>query len=121
MKKALLILAHGSRVEDTREVVYNVVEKIKSLNKYSDVKAGFMEFNEPDIHNSIKEFVEMGIYDIIAVPMFLYDGNHVLKDIPEIFKREMEMYPQLNIKFGKSIGYDDRIADIILERAEAVV
>ncbi|ERM90782.1 hypothetical protein O163_13915 [Caldanaerobacter subterraneus subsp. yonseiensis KB-1] len=30
------------------------------------------------------------------------------------------MYPELNIKFARSIGYDDRIAEIILERAKEV-
>lgn len=120
MEKALLVIAHGSRVEETRKVVYKVIDRIKSLKKYKDVKAGFMEFNEPDISTSIREFVEEGIYDIIAVPMFLFEGNHVLHDIPEVFGKEKEKYPGLKIKFAKSIGYDDRIVDIILERAKEV-
>lgn len=70
MGKGLLIIAHGSRVEETREAVYQVINKIKSFKIYKDVKAGFMEFNQPDISTSIREFVEEGIYDIIAVPMF---------------------------------------------------
>jgi len=120
MEKGLLIIAHGSRVEETREVVTKVVEKIKSLKKYRDVKAGFMEFNEPDISISIKEFVQKGIYDIIAVPMFLVEGIHIRHDIPELFEKEKKKYPGLQIRFARSIGYDDRIADIILERAEEV-
>lgn len=120
MEKGLLIIAHGSRVEETKEAVYQVINKIKSFKIYKDVKAGFMEFNQPDISTSIREFVEEGIYDIIAVPMFLFEGNHVLHDIPEVFGKEKEKYPGLKIKFAKSIGYDDRIVDIMLERAKEV-
>jgi len=49
MGKGLLIIAHGSRVEETKDVVTKVVEKIKSLKNTKDVKVGFMEFNELDI------------------------------------------------------------------------
>jgi sirohydrochlorin cobaltochelatase len=34
MGKGLLIIAHGSRVEETRKVVYKVIDRIKSLKKY---------------------------------------------------------------------------------------
>ncbi|GAB6116844.1 hypothetical protein JCM16816_04410 [Thermoanaerobacter brockii subsp. lactiethylicus] len=128
MEKALLVIAHGSRVEETRKVVYKVIDRIKSLKKYKDVKAGFMEFNEPNISTSIKEFVEEGIYDIIAVPMFLFEGNHVLHDIPEVFGKEKEKYPGLKIKFAKSIGYDDRIVgpqakenEVLLMRLQSLI
>ncbi|WP_028991565.1 sirohydrochlorin chelatase [Thermoanaerobacter thermocopriae] len=128
MGKGLLIIAHGSRVEETKDVVTMVVEKIKSPKNTKDVKAGFMEFNEPDISTSIREFVEEGIYDIIAVPMFLFEGNHVLHDIPEVFGKEKEKYPGLKIKFAKSIGYDDRIVgpqakekEVLLMRLQSLI
>lgn len=35
-------------------------------------------------------------------------------------EKKKEKYPGLKIKFAKSIGYDDRIVDIILERAKEV-
>ncbi|MGB9679161.1 MAG: sirohydrochlorin chelatase [Thermoanaerobacteraceae bacterium] len=118
MDKGLLIIAHGSRVEETKEIVEKVVDRIKALKKYKSVKYGFMEFNQPDIKESIKEFINEKIYDIVAVPMFLFEGIHIKEDIPEIFKKEQDLYPNLKIKFARSIGYDERIADIILERAE---
>lgn len=120
MEKGLLVIAHGSRVKETKKVVIKVVDRIKSLNKYKDVKAGFMEFDTPDIPTSIKEFVKEGIYDIVAVPLFLFEGIHIKEDIPVVFEEERKKYPGLSIKFGRPIGYDDRIVDIILERTEEV-
>jgi len=118
LESGILIIAHGSRVESARYIAAQVAEKIKKLKNTKNVKVAFMEFNQPDIPASIDEFVKEGILDIVAVPMFLFEGNHILHDIPEILKKKKERYPDLRILLAKPIGYDDRLVEIIIERAE---
>ncbi|AFK87642.1 MULTISPECIES: sirohydrochlorin chelatase [Thermoanaerobacterium] len=121
MDRGLLIVAHGSRANEAKNVVIEIVNKIQSLNKYKSVKAGFMEFDFPDIPLSIKQFVEEGIFDIIVAPLFLFEGMHIKVDIPSILKKEAEKYPGISIKFARPIGYDDRIIDILLSRIEEII
>ncbi|MGB9779784.1 sirohydrochlorin chelatase [Caldanaerobacter sp.] len=121
MERGLLIIAHGSRVDETKEVVEKVAMRIREFGQYKKVEAAFMEFNEPDIPAAIEDFVKEGIFEIIAVPMFLFEGIHIREDIPELFEKEKEKYPNLNIKFARPMGYDDRIVEIILERAREVL
>lgn len=118
MKKAMLILAHGSRVEATREAVIRTRDEIKRRGLYADVKAAFMEFNKPDIREAVMELYKDGFRNIVASPMFLFEGNHLLKDIPEEFEEIKKLYPDLSVEMAKPLGYDERIAGIIIERAE---
>lgn len=117
MKKTLLILAHGSKAESTKEVIHAVRDKIAEKNLYKDVKAAFMEFNKPNIQEAFNDICKAGPAEVLAVPMFLFEGNHILHDIPEELKKAKQVHPGLEISMAKPIGFDERIADILLERA----
>ncbi len=117
MNKTLLILAHGSKAESTTEVIYAVRDKIAEKNLYRDVKVAFMEFNRPNIQEALDDICKVGPAEVLAVPMFLFEGNHILHDIPEELKKAKEAYPDLKISMAKPIGFDERIVDVLLERA----
>lgn len=118
MKKSLLIVSHGSQVEETKNTIFKVQESIKDRGIYEDVRVAFMEFNTPNIPDAIKDIYDDGIRDIVVVPMFLFRGNHIRKDIPELLRKIEKKYSDLEIFMAEPIGFDDRIVDIIAERAE---
>ena len=47
-----------------------------------------MEFNSPSIPEAIADICKEGAAEIIALPMFLYKGNHILHDIPKELKKQ---------------------------------
>ena len=118
MNKTLLILAHGSRAQATTKVIHEVRNSIAKKNLYTDVRVAFMEFNKPNISEAIQDICQSGPVEVVAVPMFLFEGNHILHDIPEELKKAKEEHPELKITLAKPIGFDERIVDILLERAE---
>ncbi|WP_422445058.1 sirohydrochlorin chelatase [Thermoanaerobacterium sp. DL9XJH110] len=118
MKRALLVLAHGSKAEGTQDVIFKVRERIKFKNIYDDVRVAFLQFNRPGIKEAIEGLYKDGIKDIVTVPMFLFEGNHIIHDIPQELKKAKEAHPDFRISLAKPIGYDERIVDIITERAE---
>jgi len=109
--KGILLVAHGSRVQETKEVVYRYFEDLQ--RKYKNCKLGFMEFNEPSIEGAVKEFLKEKVEEIVVLPLFLFEGMHIKKDIPEI----LEKYP-IKFKILKPILYDKRVSDILFERIE---
>lgn len=117
MDKTLLILAHGSKAQSTTEVIYQVRGEIAKRNLYKEVKVAFMEFNHPNIREAFDEIYKEGLRQVIAVPMFLFEGNHIRHDIPEELTNVKNVYPDLEISLAKPIGFDRRIADILIERA----
>ncbi|MCR4429583.1 MAG: CbiX/SirB N-terminal domain-containing protein [Tepidanaerobacteraceae bacterium] len=118
MRKALLILAHGSRARGSAETVHKIADNLRKSGEYGDVEVAFLQFERPDISESASRLVEKGIREIVAVPAFLAAGNHVLKDIPEELKKVKAACPQVRIALAEPIGYDERICSIISERAK---
>ncbi|AEH06629.1 cobalamin (vitamin B12) biosynthesis CbiX protein [Methanothermococcus okinawensis IH1] len=106
-----------------------------------------MEFNEPTIPQAINKVIEKGAKKIIVVPVFLAHGNHTKRDIPKILgiyeggdeeehhhhhehgeehhhhhhhhdTEKVELPEGVEIIYREPMGADDRIVDIVLDRAQ---
>ena len=58
---------------------------------------------------------------IVVVPLLLFKGNHVYKDIPEMLENEKSKYPQVEFIYANNIGADERIALIAADRIHEVL
>jgi len=119
-KKAVLIVSHGSRSKDAVAEFHQVVEAVSGRYKTTEVKGAFMELSQPDIPTVVKELSEGGITEIAVIPYFLFMGNHIKQDIPEILEEQKALYPHLNFKFGRPIGFEPLLGDILIKRIEEV-
>lgn len=117
-KRAVLIVSHGSRSKDAVAEFNQVVNLVAQRYTKSIVRGASMELAQPDIPTAVKELVELGILHIDVVPYFLFMGNHIKNDIPQILEEQKLLYPQLEVRFGKPIGVNPLLADILIERAE---
>ncbi|MCX7883588.1 MAG: CbiX/SirB N-terminal domain-containing protein [Caloramator sp.] len=115
--KGILVIGHGSRSEDVKEVFFKVVDDLRKKTGLA-VEGCFMELCEPDINNTIKKMYINGIREITAIPYFLFNGIHIKEDIPDILKEAKKEYDDLNIFLAKPIEYDSALIDILLKRAE---
>ncbi|HID47128.1 MAG TPA: sirohydrochlorin nickelochelatase [Methanothermococcus okinawensis] len=135
--EALVLVGHGSRLPYSKELVSKIAEKIRERNLYPIVEIGLMEFNEPTISQAVKRAIEKGAKRIIVVPVFLAHGQHTKRDIPKIlgiYKGEeedshhhghhhhhhgepLEVPEDVEIIYREPIGVDDRLVDIIIDRA----
>ncbi len=132
------MVGHGSRLPYSKELLVTLAEKIKEKNIFPIVEIGIMEFNEPTIPQAIKNAIEQGAKKIIVVPVFLAHGIHTKKDIPRLLgliedngeehhhehhhhhhheHEKLEVPEDVEIIYREPIGADDRIVDIIIDRA----
>lgn len=118
--KALLIIAHGSRKTSSNDEIIAVVAKVKQRVEanYSSVHVAFLELAEPSIEDSIKTCVLEGAKSIIILPYFLALGKHVSRDIPEIIKKQQQIYPDIEMvltdHLGSQIGIIGLLSDVAL-------
>lgn len=115
MEKGILIIGHGSRSKDASVIFDSIVEQFKSRG-YKNVIGANMELAKPDIHAAVEKFLEKGITDIIALPLFLYIGIHIKEDIPEILADFKEKYPELKFKLAEPLKDDSLIVDVLAKR-----
>lgn len=118
--KAILIVSHGSRSSDAIEEFNSVVNLVRLSGEFSIVKGAHMEISQPDIPSAVKDIAEAGSDEIIVVPYFLFQGNHIKKDIPEILNGLRAIYPNINIKLSNPIGFEPLMAQILINRAKEV-
>lgn len=116
MKKAVLFLGHGSRALVANEAMYRVMDLVRERSEYEIVEAGFMELCPPTIPEGVDACVRQGAEKIIVVPYFLHMGVHVQRDLPAQIDACRARYLGVEIVFGRHIGFDPRLADILLER-----
>lgn len=116
MKRALLLLGHGSRAREANEAMYAIMEILRGTAGFDIVEAGFMDLNPPSIEEGMAACVAQGAETIVAIPYFLHMGMHVQKDLPATIQALSENYPGVTVIIGKHIGFHPKLAEIIAER-----
>ncbi|WP_289053825.1 sirohydrochlorin chelatase [Carboxylicivirga marina] len=102
-KKGILLCGHGTRVKRGEEAFLNYVHLFAQLVPGCEVEAGFLELSEPDFEEGVKRLVNKGVTSIYALPLFLFTGVHIQRDIPCILFQLQKKY-DVSIKLASYIG-----------------
>jgi sirohydrochlorin ferrochelatase len=114
---ALIVLGHGSRNPAATAQFMELVERLRT-GRDELVLPAFMELAEPGLAAAVADAVGGGADEIVVQPCFLFDGMHIRRDIPEMLAVFATEHPAVTFRFGRPIGADARVAEILLERAE---
>lgn len=137
-KLGLLIIAHGAPQKEWNRPVLNLEKDVKQLiskngeNPFCKIKVALMEFNEPSIYTTVKEFEKHSIEKIYALPIFIAPSGHSVFDIPTILglykdnkilnqlKEEKIKVVDTNIKIslGPTLNYGNLLKEIMLDRVK---
>lgn len=115
-KRALLIVAHGSRREASNDEVRKLTEVIsaKAGKRFMMVVPAFLELATPSIPDGIENCIQAGANEVVVLPYFLSAGRHVTQDIPAEVDLKRTQYPQIPISIADYLGSDDGVADLML-------
>ena len=115
----LLLVAHGSRREESNIEITSLSKKISTLEpkEFDKVMPAFLEFASPSIPEAIKECTELGATKVTILPYFLSAGVHITRDIPNEIIEASEGSLGLEIKVANYFGSRDEIAQILLKTA----
>ncbi len=90
-KTGILLLSHGSRLDDGEEVIKAYKEMYTEEFPDMPVEYGFMEIRKPGIPETIKKLsTENDLDRIIVVPVFVAHGLHTKRDIPGLLGIESD-------------------------------
>ena len=114
-QKALLFIAHGSRIPSSNERIVDLADKISNKkNPYSKIKAAFLELASPSIEEAVDKLVKKYSH-IDLFPYFLAPGIHYRKDIPEIIEQKKKQYFNCQFRLLDYFGNLPSIEKIILK------
>ncbi|MDD2598505.1 MAG: CbiX/SirB N-terminal domain-containing protein [Kiritimatiellae bacterium] len=113
--KALLIVAHGSRLQKSNDEVIELAARLQRSGsvKHDLVQAAFLELTTPLISQGIQRCVEAGATQITVFPYFLNSGRHVVTDIPGQVSEATKQYADVKIKVMSHLGAADSMIAMI--------
>ncbi|MDP2719224.1 MAG: precorrin-8X methylmutase, partial [Dehalococcoidia bacterium] len=119
----IVLLAHGSRGEKIEGEWLRQISVIfqRKLGDGYVIQPAFLQFNSPGIQEAVRILVNREVRDIIVLPYFLLEGSHYHHHIPEELNRISKMYPDVKITIGRSLGVDDRIIDVAVDRLRETI
>lgn len=113
---SVLLIAHGSRKNQTVDEFYDVVNIVKKMLPDRIIEGTFMSCSDTNIESKLKELVDYGSTEIIIVPYFLFSGNHVKNTIPFQVEKFLHEHKKVKITYKEPFGVDIRLAEIIVEK-----
>ncbi len=114
----VLIIGHGSKDPNAQLSIKYVVEGL--IPKYKNVSHCFLEIEEPNISQGITSCENNNPKVLVIVFYFLHEGAHVKRDIYEDLNPAIEKSNLKNVFITKHIGADEKMIDLIIERAREV-
>ena len=116
MKRAILLVDHGSRRAEANALLENVADQIRKRAAESIVEIAHLEIAEPGIGEGIETCVGKGATDIIVHPFFLGPGRHTSEDIPAQVEGAAQRHPNVRIRISEPLGSHAALIDVILDR-----
>lgn len=121
MKKAILFVGHGSRLEEGNEEVRQFVKKLTpQIDSSFIVETCFLEFALPTILEGIDKCVAKGATEVYVIPIILLHAGHSKLHIPAEIEHAKEHYPNVAFVYGKTISIHDEIFNILIDRLEEI-
>lgn len=110
-KKGVLLCGHGTRMAEGVQDFHKFAEGFQNHIEGYETTAAFLELSEPDFDTGVKKMVDKGVTEIIALPLFLFTGIHIQKDIPCMLYKAAQKY-NVSIKMGNYMGVCDEMVSI---------
>jgi sirohydrochlorin cobaltochelatase len=114
----VLVIGHGSKDPNAKISIKYVVDELR--HSYRNVDHCFLEIEEPNIEQGIQICKERNPQVLVVVFYFLHEGAHVKTDINADLKPALETYKMNKVLITRHIGADEKMIDLIIERAKEV-
>jgi sirohydrochlorin ferrochelatase len=117
MRRALLLIAHGSRQTEANADLHYFAEEFRRRSDYETVIASFLELAEPTIEQAGEACVAQGAERVVLLPFFLSAGVHVQRDLTEARNRLAARFPHVDFRLAEPLGRHPLLFEVVAERA----
>ncbi|WP_293776609.1 CbiX/SirB N-terminal domain-containing protein [uncultured Oxalicibacterium sp.] len=108
-KRALILFAHGARDPRWAEPFQRLQTLIRTASPAVRVELAFLELMSPRLPEIAQMLALDGIEQVTIVPVFLGQGGHVRRDLPEIIDGLRAEHPHMQFQVAKAVGEEDSV------------
>ena len=117
MTTAIILFAHGARDPEWANPLRRVQAAIRQRAGAVPVELAFLEFMTPTLPECATALVAGGASEIVVMPMFIAQGGHLKRDVPEIIDRLRSTHPEVRFSLGGAIGENEIVVQAMAEAA----
>jgi sirohydrochlorin cobaltochelatase len=114
-KTALILFAHGARDPRWAGPFDRLTQITQSRLPGAVVRLAFLELMTPRLPETVAALVSEGCEQLTIVPVFLGQGGHVLRDLPELLEQLRGTHPHLQITVAQAVGENPAVLDAIAD------
>lgn len=118
-KKAIILFGHGSRDALWHLPIQAVAERIRITSPSTTVTCAYLELTEPSLGDAAASLINVGVSDIIILPMFLGVGRHAREDLPALIADLKQNHPNTVFQIQPAVGENPAVLDLLAEIALA--
>ncbi len=112
----ILMISHGSPRAEANQRFVALVGRIAARLGTADVLPTFFSIVRPNIPDRVAELAARGVKRIVLLPYFLYTGQHVTHDIPELLEQCRRQFPAIVLEVLPTLESDPALEDLVVER-----
>lgn len=113
MRRAILLLAHGSRDPAWSAPFVRLRDKVALRATDAIVVNAYLEHTLPDVITAARHAVDKGAAHIEIVPVFLGPGGHVRSDLPRLAAEARAALAGVEVTLTAPIGESEAVLDAI--------
>ena len=114
----VMIIGHGSKDTNAKRSLDYIVNELE--DQYRNVSRCWLEIEQPDIFKGIEKCEKDNPNVLVIVFYFLHEGAHVKTDINNDLLPAIENSSLKKTYITKHLGTDEKMIDLIIERAKEV-
>lgn len=113
MKRALILFAHGAREASWAEPFEALIARVRALAPETPARLAFLELMKPDLAGAVDQLSGEGVDSIRVVPIFLGQGGHLRRDLPQLVAALRDRHPTITFELTPPAGEDSDVLDAI--------
>ncbi len=119
MTTALILFAHGARDPEWANPLRRVRAAIRQRLDGVPVELAFLEFMAPNLTDCAAALIGAGASSIVVMPMFIAQGGHLKREVPEMLDRLRSTWPEVQFSLGGAIGENEIVVQAMATAALA--
>jgi precorrin-8X/cobalt-precorrin-8 methylmutase len=113
---AILLISHGSPRTEANAGFTALVQRIAARLGSAAILPTFFSIVHPDIPDQVALLASQGVRRILLMPYFLFSGQHITADIPEIMRQCRQQHPNVELELLPTLENDPAVEDVVVER-----
>lgn len=81
------------------------------------VELAFLEFMAPTLLDCVNGLIEQGVRKIVVLPMFIAQGGHLKRDVPELLVQLRGQHPGVEFLLSGPIGENEIVVQAMANAA----